>query len=121
MDDNALSSQSLAALQELLETRQQTLSAQLQQIASATAPVTLDQQSVGRVSRIDAIQQQQMALANKTQMTRQLQRVETALQRVQEGCYGYCLRCGEIISLQRPKVQPEATLCLECQSASENR
>ncbi|MCP4979198.1 MAG: TraR/DksA family transcriptional regulator [Gammaproteobacteria bacterium] len=104
----------------LLSEKQQELETQLAGVASATKPVELDQQSVGRVSRIDAIQQQQMALANQQQTTQLLQRVESALRRVDNGEYGYCLQCEEPVGFARLQAQPFAGLCLECQSASES-
>ncbi|CAD7841748.1 MAG: DnaK suppressor protein [Olavius algarvensis Gamma 3 endosymbiont] len=103
----------------LLETQKSELELQLAQAATAAKPVTLDQQSVGRVSRIDAIQQQQMALANQQQTTRMVKRIERALQRIASDAYGYCQQCEEPITFARLQVQPFADLCLNCQSASE--
>ena len=104
---------------ELLETRQRELRHLLQKEADATRPVTLDQQSVGRVSRIDAIQQQQMALANQQQARALQSQVEVALQRIESGEFGDCLHCGEAIAEARLQVQPWASLCIACQSAAE--
>ena len=69
----------LETLHSVLETRRAELEALLQSGADAAEPVTLDQQSVGRVSRIDAIQQQQMARASQQQAEQTLRRVELAL------------------------------------------
>ena len=121
MDHTGLTEQQLKDFFAQLEERKSAVEDQLQQIESSTEPVALDQQSVGRVSRIDAIQQQQMAVANKTQATQQLQRIESALKRIEEGLFGYCLQCGESITVPRLQVQPEATLCLACQSEREQR
>ena len=121
MNDSALTNKQLDTLHRLLGQRRDSLKTQLVQFESAAEPVTLDQQSVGRVSRVDAIQQQQMAIANKTQTAQQLHRTERALQRVEDGIYGDCLHCGEPIAFTRLEVQPEASLCLACQSVSESR
>ena len=107
-------------LRELLETRQRELQQLLENDAEAAQPVTLDQQSVGRVSRIDAIQQQQMALANRQQARALQQQIEAALQRIQTGEFGDCLHCGEAIAAARLQVQPWASLCIACQSAAED-
>ena len=93
----------------------------LDHAAASTQPVTLDQQSVGRVSRIDAIQQQQMALANQQQASTMAKQVEAALARIDDGSYGACLECGEAIADARLEVQPWASLCIDCQSAREER
>jgi len=120
MSVTELSQQQLEELQSLLLATRQELEAQLLGIDSATKPVALDQQAVGRVSRIDAIQQQQMAIANQQQASQLLSRIELALQRLDHGEYGYCLQCEEPIAFARLQAQPVATLCLDCQSASEN-
>ncbi len=104
-----------------LEQQRDELETLLQSGASAAAPVALDQQAVGRVSRIDAIQQQQMALASREQASRSLRRIDAALKRISEGEYGFCLDCGEPIAFGRLEVQPFATLCVDCQQASEGR
>jgi len=97
-----------------------TLESQLRHSNSATQPVSLDQQSVGRVSRIDAIQQQQMAIANQERAQRQLQQVTMALQRLDSGEYGTCELCEEPIAFVRLQVQPFVSLCIGCQSANED-
>ena len=110
----------IEAMRVSLESQQQDLENQLNLGSEATRPVTLDQQSVGRVSRIDAIQQQQMALAGQDQAMQQLKQVRQALQRIESGEYGYCQECGEPILFARLQVQPFARLCVDCQSASES-
>ena len=74
---------------------------------------------MGRVSRVDAIQQQQVAVAGREQLTLTLRQVMNALARIESGDYGYCSRCDEPIGFQRLNAQPQAPLCLRCQAASE--
>ncbi len=93
------------------------LKQQLDSIHERGAPVTLDQQAVGRVSRIDAIQQQQMAQANELQLKRQLLRIEKILQSTDD--YGFCLECDEPIGFARLKIHPTAPYCIKCQSNKE--
>jgi len=120
MSTAALDEMQLEQLRSLLVEKQQELLAQVSSRDPSTKPVTLDQQSVGRVSRIDAIQQQQMAIANQQQTRQQLQHIEFALQRIDAGEYGACETCGEPIAFARLQAQPTANLCIECQSASED-
>lgn len=82
-------------------------------------PVALDQQAVGRVSRMDALQQQAMAQANHAAMTARLKLIAGALQRLAEGEYGTCASCGEPVGYRRLKARPETPLCLSCQSERE--
>ena len=81
----------------------------------ARAPVELDQQSVGRLSRMDAIQQQSMDLAREERRKARLAMLTAALQRLDNYEFGYCLACGEDISRQRLEIDPVATLGVDCQ------
>lgn len=78
------------------------------------APVELDQQSVGRLSRMDAMQQQSMDIAREDRRQARLQVLVAALGRLDEDEYGYCLRCGEDIPAARLDVDPAVTLCVGC-------
>lgn len=77
-------------------------------------PVELDQAKVGRVSRVDALQQQQMASSSLASMKHRLGLVKRALAAMEDGTYGECLQCEEPIPFKRLKVLPEATLCIGC-------
>ena len=78
------------------------------------APVTLDQQSVGRLSRMDAMQQQSMDLAKEERRAQRLAILTAALRRMDDGEFGYCLKCGEDIPPERLDVDPAVTLCIYC-------
>ena len=78
------------------------------------APVTLDQQSVGRLSRMDAMQQQSMELATEERRQSRLAALAAALRRVKSGDYGYCLKCDDKIAAGRLAVDPAVTLCIDC-------
>ena len=80
----------------------------------ARATVELDQQSVGRLSRMDAMQQQAMAEAQERSRKRDLIRIEQAERRIREGEYGYCSECGEEIADGRLAIDPMAEKCVNC-------
>ena len=80
----------------------------------ARATVTLDQQSVGRLSRMDALQGQAMAQASERQRRANIQRIEAALARLKIGEYGACVECGDDISEGRLKADPAAAFCINC-------
>ncbi|MCY0094097.1 TraR/DksA C4-type zinc finger protein [Hoeflea sp. J2-29] len=84
--------------------------------AEARAPVTLDQQSVGRLSRMDAMQQQAMAEAQERARKRDLVRIEMAERRLADGDYGWCAECGEVIPDKRLEIDPMAEKCVRCAS-----
>ena len=81
---------------------------------SSRAPVELDQQSVGRLSRMDALQKQNMELATEHRRQMRVKAINAALQRVENGEYGYCLNCDEEIAPQRLEFDPAITCCISC-------
>jgi len=78
------------------------------------ATVELDQQSVGRLSRMDAMQMQAMAQASERQRQLEIRKIDAALLRLDEGDYGYCVTCGDEISNGRLEIDPAAPTCIGC-------
>ena len=76
--------------------------------------VMLDQQAVGRLSRMDALQNQAMAQATARRRSAERQRVMAALTRFETGEYGYCTRCGEEVAPARLAADPSIALCAAC-------
>ena len=97
--------------------------AELNQLASLNAEaqdvVALDQTSVGRLSRMDALQGQAMAKATAQRRLQEKREIERALVRVSEGEWGYCLMCGEDIEPRRLANNPAAASCLGCASGAD--
>lgn len=80
----------------------------------STATVELDQSRVGRLSRMDALQQQAMAQNNLRRAELELRRIDAALERCEAGSYGYCLDCGEPIDPRRLELDLTSTRCVGC-------
>lgn len=80
-------------------------------------PVELDQQSVGRLSRMDSMQVQAMAQATEQRRQLEAKRVRAAIARIDEAEYGLCTACGEAISDGRLTADPLAVRCIACASA----
>lgn len=76
--------------------------------------VTLDQQSIGRLSRQDALQQQAMAKASQTRRNLIRLRIKAAMERMDEEEFGYCTECGEVIPLKRLRLDPTTPTCVSC-------
>lgn len=76
--------------------------------------VTLDQQSVGRLSRMDALQQQAMAQATERRRRAEIAKAEAALRAMTGDEFGYCQECGEAIEPARMEHDPALTLCFSC-------
>lgn len=84
--------------------------------AAGQATVTLDQQAVGRLSRMDALQNQAMARATGTRRAAERQRLHAALDRIASNDFGYCEDCGDLIAAGRLQLDPAATRCVACAS-----
>lgn len=78
--------------------------------------VTLDQQAVGRLSRMDAMQQQAMAKATQARRDQVKTRIAAALKRMNEDEYGYCTECGDDIPTKRLELDPTTPQCISCAS-----
>ena len=113
-------------MEELSETQTETLRTQLVALvadleaalsasAASAAPVVLDQSSVGRLSRMDAMQQQAMAKATRHKAQLRLTQCKAALSAFDRDEYGLCRKCEEPIGYPRLSAKPEAPFCLECQ------
>ena len=98
----------------LLQAKLKELDADQAASADSRAPVALDQQSVGRLSRIDARQVQAMAEAQERRRRGERHRIELALERLSEGDYGYCAECGDEIGLKRLDFDPAIQTCIKC-------
>ncbi len=78
------------------------------------AVVTLDQQAVGRLTRMDALQQQAMAKATHARRLQLRRSITAALNRLNNGEFGYCLECGSEIAPKRLQLNPAVPLCITC-------
>ena len=78
------------------------------------APVELDQGRVGRLTRMDAMQQQAMSQAAARLADLERQRIQSALGRMQSGDYGYCIICDEEIAEGRLEFDPSILTCISC-------
>ncbi|MEZ5779743.1 MAG: TraR/DksA C4-type zinc finger protein [Paracoccaceae bacterium] len=77
-------------------------------------PVVLDQQGVGRLSRMDALQGQAMASALEVRRSRRRQMLEAARARIAAAEFGWCAGCGGFIGAGRLDVDPAALMCVTC-------
>lgn len=79
-------------------------------------PVELDQTVQGRLSRQDALQQQEMAKATERRRQNDLHRTLKALERIETEDFGYCLACDEEIEKKRLAFDPAILTCIACAS-----
>ncbi len=97
-----------------LEALKETLEQESGLSDEARQTVELDQQAVGRLSRMDALQAQAMAQAQERKRQADIIRIDMALRRLAEDEYGYCSECGEEILAARLEIDPMAERCVNC-------
>ncbi len=85
-----------------------------QEFATSSDTVILDQSSVGRLSRMDAMQNQQMALETSRRREMHAEKIEGGLRRIESGHFGTCFYCEEEIPFPRLEADPTNTRCLKC-------
>ena len=91
-----------------------TLERSMRTTEEALRPVQLDQTAVGRLSRIDSLQNQGLTRNLQEREQAKLGQVITAFQRMEAGAYGICTECGGAIPFERLDVFPETPTCAAC-------
>ena len=102
------------AVRKRLLARRAGLAESREQSAESRKPVALDQTSVGRISRVDAMQVQAMAIEAERRRGVEGKRIDGALARLDGGAYGECVNCGDDIAPARLESDPAATVCIAC-------
>ncbi len=110
----ALTGEQIAELTQRLEDIRLEIEAQLDASREDARPVDLDE-PIGRLTRMDAMQQQNMTKAGRRSLEARLKQIAGALAGVQTGDYGFCVRCDEPIGYPRLRARPESRLCVRCQ------
>jgi DnaK suppressor protein len=82
--------------------------------AASRQPVELDQSRVGRISRMDAIRDQAMAIESERRRGVEITRIDAALTRIEGADYGYCVACEEYIEVKRLTFDPATPTCITC-------
>jgi DnaK suppressor protein len=85
----------------------------------AEETVELDQTRVGRLSRMDAMQAQAMAVETGRRRRIRIRQIDAALARIDLDEFGYCQTCGEDIARGRLEIDPAALLCIACAEKTE--
>lgn len=106
-------------LRTILQSRRQSILADRRSAEASARPVALDPSSVGRVSRVDALQGQTIALETQRRRAFELRRIEAALARIEDEAYGLCVECDEAIAYGRLEIDPATTRCIACASRAE--
>ena len=104
----------LAAVTARLQARRDELLRLTAEHEDEGAPVELDQARVGRLSRMDALQSQALAAEVERRREVELERIDMALERIEQGEYGYCVACAS----RSPRSGWSSTRQRRCASAA---
>ena len=115
-----LTSEQTVELKGSLLALRQELERLLDMTQEGTRPVDLDE-PIGRLTRMDAMQQQSMSAANRREHDRRFRLVQQALRAIESERYGLCRKCDGPIGYRRLKARPESPFCLDCQDAIERK
>jgi len=85
----------------------------------ASQVVALDQSRVGRLSRMDAMQAQEMSQASGRRRDATLKSITLALKRIAADEFGVCQSCDQPINQKRLEFDPTACLCIDCATVAE--
>lgn len=86
---------------------------EIEQLEQKLAPVEPDC-SLGRLTRMEAMGEQQVYQQTLEEARRRLNRLQFALTRIDSETFGICESCEEPIAIERLKIMPETTLCVSC-------
>lgn len=106
----------IEAYRKRLQTALAQVKADTTESTAAAATVVLDQSSVGRLSRMDAMQQQAMAKNVLQRLAMQQRKLEAALGRMELGTYGLCCLCHDAVETKRLDADPAAVFCRDCEA-----
>ena len=110
----------IVKFKQLLLQQQKDLMEVLESGKSAAGTVKLDQSSVGRLSRMDALQSQAMLQEAARRREQSLRDIDEALKKIELGDYGFCEECGKEIADKRLQFNPTVRYCVDCSSKLED-
>jgi DnaK suppressor protein len=103
----------LDRLVEIIKQNLEYLAVEIDDLVELTKPITLDA-SIGRVSRMDAINNKSINEAALRDKRKLVKRLERTLDRIHDNDYGVCQKCGEEIPYGRLEYMPHSTRCVKC-------
>jgi DnaK suppressor protein len=108
-----MNAERLAYFRECLESLTEEIKAYLTSSKESAGVVELDT-SIGRLSRMDLMQNQQMAMELRRRKKNQLLQITNALTRIDQEIYGQCGLCRQPIAEDRLEAFPEIVTCVNC-------
>lgn len=102
-----------AKLKTIISTRIEETKAEITELQELVKPIPLDA-SIGRVSRMDAINNKTINESSLREKQQQLKKLERAQENAESDTFGRCTKCGEEIPFGRLEYMPHTTRCVQC-------
>lgn len=96
-----------------IDTEIATLEDDISHLSEAAKPVSPDN-AIGRLSRQEAMQDQQIQLASLNKSKTRLARLQSARNSIDDESFGLCVQCEDPIPFGRLMLMPESTTCVNC-------
>ncbi len=87
----------------------------IEQLIIDTQPIS-PENSLGRITRMDAINNKSVAEAALRAARRKMAKLKTSLSKLEDPDFGKCSNCSSTIPVQRLMFMPESTYCVSCAS-----
>lgn len=85
----------------------------IQEYSELTKPVE-PENAIGRISRMDAINNKSVTEAALRKSKDKLEKLKFALSKVDDDDFGRCIKCKKPIPLGRILIMPQARTCVNC-------
>ncbi len=107
----------LKAIKEHFEAEKQTLTERVNELAKQDPFTNPERTNDNAASDMEASEESDhdRVAAMVDELKAKLQGVDDALVRIEQGTYGSCVECGNMIDTDRLSVLPMATLCVSCE------
>ena len=98
----------------------QTLQEQIATLEEKAKPISPDC-SLGRLTRMEAMSEQEVNNKILDESKVRLTRLKNALLRIDKPIFGICIECEEDIGINRMMIRPESVRCVNCANKASNR
>lgn len=104
-----------ASLKKQIKQMIKNLRQEIEEMQSHAAPVT-PENSIGRISRMDAINNKSVVEASLRNRTKKLSKLQLALSKIDDADFGICSHCKKTIQSKRLMLMPQSDRCVSCAS-----
>lgn len=100
-------------LKKIIKSRIRETKEDISELTELVKPIPLDA-SIGRISRMDAINNKTINESSLREKKQQLNKLERAIENAESDKFGICTKCGNEIPFGRLEYMPHTTRCVNC-------